>query len=170
MSTNVMGIFEFEDEFIGALRRLKESGFDDLTAMSPIPLHEADHILGFGKSPVRRFTLAGTIIGAAGGFAMAVATALTFILPTSGRPIITIPPFLIITYEMTILFGVLFTLLGFHVVSGLPAWRDRIYLPASNVDRFTLVVECVEGDNSKLAENIILESGAEEVSRVEGDR
>ena len=170
MSTNVMGVFEFEDEFIGALRRLKESGFDELTAMSPIPLHEADRILGFGKSAVRRYTLAGTLFGAVAGFALSVLTALTFILPTSGRPIITIPPYLIISYEMTILFGVLFTLLGFHVVSGLPAWRDRIYLPASNVDRFTLVVECVEGDNSKLAENIILESGAEEVSRVEGDR
>ncbi|MCH8931333.1 MAG: DUF3341 domain-containing protein [Proteobacteria bacterium] len=89
MSTNVMGIFQFEDEFIGALRRLKESGFDGLTAMSPIPLHEAEHILGFDKSPVRRFTLAGTLLGAAGGFALSVATALTFILPTSGRPIIT---------------------------------------------------------------------------------
>ncbi|MEE8464733.1 MAG: quinol:electron acceptor oxidoreductase subunit ActD, partial [Gammaproteobacteria bacterium] len=99
-----------------------------------------------------------------------VATAVTFILPTSGRPIITIPPYLIISYEMTILFGVLFTLLGFHVVSGLPAWRDKIYRPASNVDRFTLIVECAEGENSKLAENIILEFGAEEVSRVEGDR
>ena len=170
MSTNVMGIFQFEDEFIGALRRLKESGFDGLTAMSPIPLHEAEHILGFDKSPVRRFTLAGTLLGAAGGFALSVATALTFILPTSGRPIITIPPYLIISYEMTILFGVLFTLFGFHVVSGLPAWRDKIYRPVSNVDRFTLVVECADGENSKLAENIILESGAEEVSRVEGDR
>ncbi len=170
MSTNLMGIFQFEDEFINALRRLKASGFDGVTAMSPIPLHEADHILGFGKSPVRRFTLAGTLIGAVSGFAMAVATAIVFVLPTSGRPIITVPPFLIISYEMTILFGVLFTLLGFHVVSGLPAWRDKIYHPASNVDRFTLVVECAHGENSKLAESIILESGAEEVSRVEGDR
>ena len=59
--------------------------------------------------------------GAVAGFGMAVATALTFILPTGGRAIISIPPYLIITYEMTILFGVLFTLFGFHVVSGLPA-------------------------------------------------
>jgi hypothetical protein len=170
MSINVMGVFQFEDEFISALRKLKGSGFDGLTAMSPIPLHEADHILGFGKSPVRRFTLAGTLIGATVGFAMTVLTAVTFILPTSGRPIITIPPYLVISYEMTILFGVLFTLLGFHVVSGLPAWRDKIYHPVSGVDRFTVVVECSDGENSKLAENIILESGAEEVSRVEGDR
>ncbi len=170
MSINVMGIFQFEDEFISALRRLKESGFDGLTAMSPIPLHEADHILGLDKSPVRHFTLAGALIGAAGGFAMAVATAITFVLPTSGRPIITVPPYLVISYEMTILFGVLFTLFGFHFVSGLPAWRDKIYHPASHVDRFTLIVECAEGESSKLAETIILETGAEEVSRVEGDR
>ena len=170
MSINVMGIFQFEEEFIGALRKLKESGFDGLTAMSPIPLHEADHVLGLGKSPVRRFTLAGALIGAAAGFSMTVLTAIVFILPTSGRPIITLPSYLVITYEMTILLGVLFTLLGFHVVSGLPAWKDKIYHPVSGVDRFTVVVECSKGENSALAEKIIRESGAEEVSQVEGDR
>jgi hypothetical protein len=30
-------------------------------------------------------------------------------------------------HEMTILLGVLFTLIGFHVVSGLPAWQDHPY-------------------------------------------
>jgi molybdopterin-containing oxidoreductase family membrane subunit len=164
-----MGIFQFEEEFIDALRKLKESGFDTMTAMSPIPLREADHILGLGKSPVRHFTLAGAITGAVGGFAMTVLTALTFILPTSGRPIITIPSYLVISYEMTILLGVLFTLLGFHVVSGLPAWRDKIYHPSANVDRFSLVVECADREKTELAEEIIRDSGAEEVSQVEGE-
>jgi len=170
MTISLMGVFQFEKEFLNALRKLKESGFDRLTAMSPIPLHEANDILGLGKSRVRYFTLAGAVTGATGGFAMAVWTALVFILPTDGRSIITFPPYLVISYEMTILLGVLFTLLGFHVVSGLPAWRDKIYRPESNVDRFTLVVECATGDKSELAEKIIRESGAEEVTPVEGDR
>ena len=167
--TNVMGVFEYEDDFLTAARQLRASGFDDLTLMTPIPVHAAEEIQGLGKSNVRRFTLFGTILGAFSGFGLAVSTALVFILPTGGRPIITIPPYLIITYEMTILFGILFTLLGFHVVSGLPAWHDKIYRIEAGVDRFTLVVSLDEGSSPEQAETIIRDSGAEEVSRPEGD-
>lgn len=169
MANNVMGIFQYEDDFLSAAQQLRDSGFDDLTLMSPIPLHAAEKMQGFEKSNVRRFTLLGTIVGAIGGFALAVGTALVYILPTGGRPIITIPPYLIITYEMTILAGILFTLLGFHVVSGLPAWHDKLYRLESGVDRFTLVVSLGDGADGDQAENIIRNSGAEEVSRPEGD-
>ena len=168
-NVNVMGVFEYEDEFLAAARQLRDSGYDDLTLMTPIPVHAAEEIQGLGKSNVRRFTLFGTILGAFSGFGLAVGTALVFILPTGGRPIITIPPYLIITYEMTILFGILFTLMGFHFVSGLPAWHDKVYRTESNVDRFTLVVTLNAGANPEEAESIIRDSGAEEVSRPEGD-
>ena len=164
----VMGSFEYEEDFIAAAKTLQSSGFDNISLLSPIPLHEAQQVLGLDKSPVRRFSLAGAIIGAMCGFAMAVGTALTFILPTGGRAIITIPPYLIITYEMTILFGVLFTLLGFHFVSGLPAWRDKPYLPSANVDRFVVVVSGA-ADQAAKAEAIIQEAGADEIQHVKID-
>jgi hypothetical protein len=169
MTDNVLGVFQYEDEFLSAARQLRESGYDNLTLMTPIPVHAAEKIQGLGKSNVRRFTLFGAIFGAATGFGLAVITALVFILPTGGRAIIAIPPYLIITYEMTILFGILFTLLGFHFVSGLPAWHDKIYRTESGVDRFTLVVTLGEGPDADRAESIIRNSGAEEVSRPEGD-
>ena len=98
---------------------------------------------------------------------MAAGTALVFILPTGGRAIITIPPFLIITYEMTILFGVLFTLLGFHFVSGLPAWRDKPYSTAASIDKFVVVVEDVAAEQVAKADAIIRDAGAEEIRHVE---
>ena len=163
----VVGSFAYEDDFLEAARKLRSSGFDDISLLSPLPLEEAQEILELGKSPVRRFSLAGAIIGAASGFAMAVATALVFILPTGGRAIIAVPPYLVITYEMTILMGVLFTLLGFHVVSGLPAWRDKPYLPAANVDRFVIIVESAAGEKGAQAESIIRQAGAEDVQHME---
>ena len=165
----IMGTFKYEEDFLSAAENLKTSGFDNISLLSPLPLEEAQEVLGLGKSPVRRFALAGAIIGAISGFAMAAGTALVFILPTGGRAIITIPPYLIITYEMTILFGVLFTLLGFHFVSGLPAWRDRPYLPAANIDRFVVVVEGAEADQVARAEAIIRDAGADEIQHVEVD-
>lgn len=163
----VVGSFAYEDDFLAAARKLKSSGFDDISLLSPLPLEEAQEILELGKSPVRRFSLAGAIIGAASGFAMAVATALVFIMPTGGRAIIAVPPFLVITYEMTILLGVLFTLLGFHVVSGLPAWRDEPYLPSANIDRFVVVVQDVTGEQAARAESIIRQAGAEDIQHME---
>ncbi len=163
----ILGTFAFEEDFLAAAKNLQSSGFDNLSLMSPVPLEEAQEVLGLGKSPVRRFSLAGAIIGAISGFAMAAGTALVFILPTGGRAIITVPPFLIITYEMTILFGVLFTLLGFHFVSGLPAWRDKPYLESANIDRFVVVVEGAAPEQVARAEAIIRDAGADEIRHVE---
>ena len=165
----IMGSFAYEEDFLAAAENLQSSGFDNISLLSPVPLKEAQQVLGLGKSPVRHFSLAGAIFGALFGFGMSVATALTFILPTGGRAIITVPPYLIITYEMTILMGVLFTLIGFHFVSGLPAWRDRPYLPAANIDRFVVVVEGAAGDQVARAEAIIREAGAEEIQHMEVD-
>ena len=163
----VMGTFVYEEDFLSAAENLTKSGFDDISLLSPLPLEDAQKVLGLGKSPVRRFSLAGAIFGGLAGFAMAAGTSLVFILPTGGRAVITIPPFLIITYEMTILFGVLFTLLGFHFVSGLPAWRDRPYLPSANVDRFVVVVEGADSEQAAKAVTIIKDAGAEEVRHVD---
>ena len=166
----IMGSFAFEEDFLAAAKKLKSSGFDEISLLSPLPLEEAQEILELGKSPVRHYSLAGAIIGAISGFAMATATALVFILPTGGRAIITVPPFLIITYEMTILFGVLFTLLGFHFVSGLPAWRDRPFLSSASSDRFVVVVEGAAADQVATAEAIIRDAGADEIRHVEEDQ
>lgn len=166
MATKVMALFPYEDTFLGAVGKLKEAGFVDLALMTPIPVHGVEKVLGEHKSAVRRFSLAGAIIGAIAGFSLAVFSALTFILPTGGRAIIAFPPFLVITYELTILMGVLATLLGFHVVSGLPAWHDKPYDTRIHVDRFAILVG---GENLEKAEQIIREAGAEEIKRVEED-
>ena len=163
----ILGTFAFEEDFLAAAKNLRSSGFDDISLLSPLPLEEAQEVLGLGKSPVRHYSLAGAIIGALSGFAMAAGTALVFILPTGGRAIITVPPFLIITYEMTILFGVLFTLIGFHFVSGLPAWRDRPYLSSAGTDKFVVVVEGADGEQANRAETIIRDAGAEDVQYAE---
>ncbi len=38
MAKNIMGLFQYEDDFITAARKLKDSGFNNLALMSPIPM------------------------------------------------------------------------------------------------------------------------------------
>jgi molybdopterin-containing oxidoreductase family membrane subunit len=164
----VMGIFQYEDDLLALLARMKAAGLPRPIVVSPVPLeHHLEHIYGERKSAVRRFSLAGALIGGASGFAMAVACALVFVLPTGGRPVITFPPFLVISYEMTILLGVLFTLIGFHIVSGLPAWQDHPYDPRFCVDRFGVIVPCASATEREEAARLIRDAGAEEVRDVE---
>lgn len=167
MSDRIFGIFQYQDDFLSAVRRLHEAGYENLTMMSPIPMHGVEDILQKKKPVIRRFSFAGAILGAVGGFVMASGSALAFILPTGGRPVIPFPPFLVISYEMTILLGVIFTLIGFHVASGLPAWRDKPYDPATNVDRFSILVEFGPGDDPERAERMLREAGAEEIRHPE---
>ena len=158
----LLASFRHEDTAVRAAAALREQGVEEFELFSPIPLHDADAAVGLGKSKVRVFTLAGALLGAVGGFSMCVWTATRFLLPTAGRPIIALPPYLLITYETTILLGVLATLLGFFVVGRFPAWKDRVYQPSSNVDRFVIAVS---SPSSARAEGILRESGAESIER-----
>lgn len=162
----LLASFAHEDSALDAARALREKGISGVELFSPIPLHGADEALGLGKSKVRVFTLLGAILGAVGGFSLCVWTATRFILPTAGKAIIALPPYLLITYETTILLGTLMTLLGFFVVGRFPAWRDRVYRPSSNVDRFVIAVA---GAGAADAESILRAAGAESIEREESE-
>ena len=116
---------------------------------------------------IKRFTFLGGLFGGLFGFALAAGTAVLYLHPVGGRPIITIPPYLIITYEMLIFFGILFTVAGFFISSRLPAFRDRVYLPETAVDKFAVSVTCDNEEHLKRAEAILHEAGAEKVQAVE---
>ncbi len=49
----VVGAFTHEEDFLAAAENLQSSGFDNISLLSPVPLEEAQQILGLGKSPVR---------------------------------------------------------------------------------------------------------------------
>lgn len=167
MPSSMLALYQYEEDFLDAAGQLKAMEVSGMRVMSPIPLHSVEKVLGIGKSKVRFFSLAGALLGAATGFALAVGTAMVFLLPTGGRPIIPFPPYLVIIYEMTILFGVIATLLGFHFVSGLPAWHDAPYTPEANIDRFVISAPIREGTDMAKVEAIMRATGAEEIKQVE---
>ena len=169
MAVNSLGLFRDPETALIAAGRLKGAGFERPELMSPIPMHGVEEVLGPKKSVIRRFTLFGGIFGGLAGFAMAAGTAVLYVHPVGGRPIITFPPFLIITYEMTILCGILATVLGFLVSARFPAIRERVYVPETAVDKFAVAVLCDSDELLSRAEEIMRETGAEEVRRLEED-
>lgn len=169
MAGSVVGLFPEPESALQAAGKLKGAGFTTLSVMSPIPLEGVEAVLGEKKSVIRRFSFFGGILGALSGFLLAAGTAVLYLHPTGGRPIITFPPFLIITYEMTILLGILSTVLGFLISARLPVLKERSYLPETAVDKFGVAVACPTDEQLKQAEGILREAGAEEIKEtVEG--
>jgi hypothetical protein len=112
-----------------------------VTAYSPLPEHDLEHALGYGQSPVRIFTLVGGLTGAATGFAFTTWTSIDWPLVTGGKPIVSIPAYVVIAFELTILFGALATVIGLFINAKLPNTRPLvIYDPEFSSGRFGVYV------------------------------
>lgn len=135
--------YEFSDkhEFLNKLRELLKTGISpmDIDTVTPYPLHEVDEILGEKPSGVRIFTLLGAITGCITGFAFTSFTVLHWKLIVGGKPLVSIPAFVIIAFELTILFGALATMFGFLLLSGLPSIK-RILLPEEHDNKFVILI------------------------------
>jgi len=159
----VIGIFSYVDSTVETIKSLKKAGFRNLRVYSPLPNHEIEEVLDQPESIVRFFTLAGAILGAICGFTFTVLTSLDWPLSVSAKPIVSIPPYLIIVFELTVLFGALATLLGLLVNSRLRRNTPRgVYDPRFSVDKFGVVVACFKHNIPKV-EEILKGSGAEEI-------
>jgi len=101
---------------------LKEMVVDEIELYSPIEHPEVEEILGEFHQPIQRFTFFGALTGALCAFLLVAAAgqAMFTVQPQGGKPVIPIPPAIVITYEGTILFGVLCTLAAFFIYAGLP--------------------------------------------------
>ncbi|MFQ5788831.1 MAG: DUF3341 domain-containing protein [Thermodesulfobacteriota bacterium] len=159
----VIGIFSYVDSTVETIKSLKKAGFRNLRVYSPFPNHEIEEVLDQPESIVRFFTLAGATLGAICGFTFTVLTSLDWPLSVSAKPIVSIPPYMIIVFELTVLFGALATLLGLLVNSRLRRNAPRgVYDPRFSEDKFGVVVACFKHNIPKV-EEILKGSGAEEI-------
>lgn len=163
--SGAVGMFTDLEAALRAVRGLREEGFTDVTTYSPVANQEMLEAMESRPSPVRLWTLVGGLVGCASGLALTIYTVLDRPLRTGAKPIVSIPPFLIIAFELTILLGALGALLGFLVSAGLPHRSSKAaYEPRFSVDRFGVFVRCNQG--VERAQEILRRAGAEEV-RVE---
>ena len=162
-SAGIVGSFRHLDSLLQAIARVREAGYGDLQALSPVPHHAIDEALAKPASPVRVFTLIGCILGGITGLVLTIATSLHYPLITGGKPIVSIPPFLIIVFELTILFGGLLTLGGMLLNARLPHVHvGPAYDARFSEDRFGLWVRC-EATHFDAVTRLLESAEAEEV-------
>jgi hypothetical protein len=147
----LVGVFERPSELAQSIQALRGRGYDDLEFYSPAPFEEIDDAMNPKPSGVRIFTLVGGLLGVVIG----------------GKPFASIPPYTVIAFELTILFGGLFTLVGLLVVGRLPSGgTPATYSPRFSAEEFGLVVGCQERDVAEI-EALLRSHTAKEVTLVE---
>ena len=90
-------------------------------------------------------------------------TSLDWPLVTGGKPIISLPAWVIIAFELTILFGALSTVAGLFINMRLPNRNlMQVYDPRFTSDHFGVLIDPPAGRESEVR-NIMNESGAVEI-------
>lgn len=118
-------VFDDREQFLEALRRLLREGVprERIRVITPFCVPEVEEILPGRRSKVRFFALLGAAGGTVTGLAFTILTALSWPLVIGGKPVVSLPPFIIIAFALTILFGALSTFAGFLLLSRLPSLR-----------------------------------------------
>ena len=162
---NILGIYTYVDVLIDIIKRLRSEGYEDLRVFSPAPNHEIEDALDTGKEPskVKYFTFCGAILGALVGVCFTVLTSIDWPIVTSAKPIVSIPPYMIIIFECMILIGGLSTFLGLLINSRLRKdTPPELYDERFSDNKFGILVSCGANDLEKI-ENIFRDSGTDEV-------
>ncbi|HEY7194543.1 MAG TPA: DUF3341 domain-containing protein [Gemmatimonadales bacterium] len=161
-----LGVFAHLDTTLDAIRKLRAAGHTDFTVYSPIPRHEIEDALGAPVSPVRMFTLIGGIAGCSVGAWLSLWMSEDWPVQVGGKPIGSIPPYVVIMFEMTILFGALSTILGilFNTLFAARRAGTIMYDPRFSNDRFGIFVPA-SSDKAGAVEKLLRDAGAEEVRR-----
>ena len=107
--------------------RSRRGDIADLVVYSASPNHEVEEALEHKVSPVRLFTLIGGLTGCAAGFGMTIWMSLDWPTLVGGKTIASIPPYVVIAFELTILLGALSTVAAVGALLGAHGQaRDRV--------------------------------------------
>jgi Protein of unknown function (DUF3341) len=131
----LMAEFDSAQALVNAGRKTREAGYKKIDAYSPFPIEGLAEEIGMHFDEIPLTVLIGGIIGGCTGYLMQYwMAAVDYPLNIGGKPPHSWPAFIVITFEMTILFAGISAVLGMLAFNGLP----MPYHPVFNVPRFAL--------------------------------
>jgi hypothetical protein len=139
----LMAEFRGPEQLLEAAQAVYADGYRQFDAYTPIPIHGLAEATGHTDKKVQKAVLVGGLVGMIAGFSLCYYTSAVEVpwLPAmfsgyannvGGRPLNSWPAFIIPTFEMTILFAGITSLLSMLIFNGLP----MPYHPVFNVPRF----------------------------------
>jgi len=172
MITNILGVYDDENDVNHAIDKLQEGGIVVKDVFSPFPLHHIwDKLKQTTLLPYATFAYGA--VGAIGSFALLYWTSvISYPLKFGGKPLNTLS-FIIIMFVLTILVGTVFTALTFFIRQKLYPGKESVMPDPRTVDdKFVIVIEKTEtmdSDELKKIKSLLTETGAVEVNESDVD-
>jgi hypothetical protein len=162
----LMAEFTSTDALVSAAERVHQEGYTRIDALTPIPVHGLAEAMGYDDRRIQKFILAGGLTGTLFGLGLQLHINLInfnvniggvylsgYPLNIGGRPLVSLPAFIVPAFETTILFASLTAVIGTLALCGFP----QPYHPVFNVKRFRErgstdgLFLCVEADDPKFS-------------------
>jgi len=172
MSTVIVGLFNNVSAAAKAARDLQALSLPagSVTTISAVPLPDGSVVTD--PAPVRfpKIVIAGWFVGAAAGLGLTLATYMLYPLVTGGKTIVSVPPTLIITYEVAMLGALLATLFGGGRELGLLRFPPKtIHDPRIHDGKIALCARVEGDDQAGRAIDAMKDAGGIDVRPEEGE-
>ena len=162
---SILGLFQQPEPAADAMDGLKQAGFElgSFDVLTGVPYPEGAFGEHVPQHRLFRFPAFGAIIGLTLAIFLTAATQLAYPVVTGGKPILSIFAMLIIMYEMTMLSGVIATVVGIVFESRLPNMKPGIYDTRITEGWIGVVVTFDDDSRVSAAEGVLNTAGALEI-------
>ncbi len=163
----LVGIFDDEDVLLHAVENIRDKGVKIKEVYSPFPVHGLDEVLGYTRS---RLPIAAFLFGLT-GTSLALFTQIWMLgydwpMIIGGKNFHNIPPFIPVTFEVTVLLSAFGMVGTFLIVSDMKPYKwPRQYDIRSTDDKHVMAIDLGANKVSKEEiRRILKENGASEVN------
>jgi hypothetical protein len=163
----LVGVFDDEDVVSQAVTKIRDSGVNIYEVYSPFPVHGLEDRLGYKRSFLPKaafsFGLLGTTLALTMMFWM---MGYDWPMIIGGKNFTSLPPFIPVTFELTVLLAALGMVGTFMITCDLkPYKKPRLFDPRCTDDKHIMAVDIADNklDKAKISE-ILAASGAIEVN------
>ena len=137
----IVGIFKAPGQLLHAAEQVRDRKFKRFDAFTPFPVHGLEHAMGLKRSFLPWVTFIAGLTGLAIGTGFQIWTsAFDWPLNVGGKPFISLPAFVPIMFELTILLAGLATAGVMIITCGLPNLKAKIIDPRLTDDHFALFI------------------------------
>ncbi|MGD1006380.1 MAG: quinol:electron acceptor oxidoreductase subunit ActD [Ignavibacteriaceae bacterium] len=143
----ITALFDSPDSILNAAKKIKEAGYKNYDINTPYPIHGMDDIISAKPSKLSYITLfIGFSVAAFILSFMWWTLAINYPLVIGGKPYFPLPAFVPITFEFTVLLGVLSTVFGMIAIAfNLPynshPLLDTEYMRNVTSDKYGAIIE-----------------------------
>lgn len=134
------------DTLLDACRRVREAGYVKTDAFTPFPVHGIDKALGIKPTVLPWIVLACGLTGTVTALVMQIwMNAIDYPYIISGKPYISLPAFMPVAFELTVLFASFGAFFGMWALNGLPKFSNPVFtdprFDRATDDRFFLYID-----------------------------